>query len=83
MSPRRKEVDKALSGLTNIKKAKNKNKIDDKGEISDYLGINFDQQKDRSLKLWQPHLIDQILEEVGVTDQDRIKPTPAAMGFNT
>ena len=78
LSPKKKGIDKAIKDLGNKSKAKNKYNIDDQGDITDYLGINFDMQSDGSLKLWQPHLIDQILDEVGITDDDKPKPTPTA-----
>ena len=51
---------------TNGDNCKQTFKIDDQGNITDYFGINFDKMSDSKLKLWQPHLIDQILEDVGV-----------------
>ena len=71
-------IDKALADLKNPKKAKRSFNIDDQGDITDYLGINFDVLEDGRLKLWQPHLIDQILEEVGINPREKVKSTPAA-----
>ena len=78
ISPRKQGVDKAIADLSNPIKSKNKYKIDDQGDITDYLGINFDVMEDGSLKLWQPHLIDQIIDEVGLKPDDKSKPIPAA-----
>ena len=78
ISPTKEKVDKAIADLSNRKLSKNKYDIDDQGDISDYLGINFDLLPDGSLKLWQPHLIDQILDEVGIQPGEKCKPTPAA-----
>ncbi len=71
-------IEKALADLQNRKKTKNKFTIDDQGDIADYLGINFDEDNDGKLKLWQPHLIDQIIEEVGIKDKEKAHSTPAA-----
>ena len=38
--------------------------LEDHGDISDYPGINFAKTKDGNLKLTQPRLINQIIEEV-------------------
>lgn len=41
ISKTEKGIDKAIKDLMNLKKAKKKYTIDDQGDISDYLGINF------------------------------------------
>ena len=90
-------IDKAISDLSDVKKAKAKYKIDDQGDITDYLGINFDEIKDdspqettssnssgrvrsqrRRICMSQPHLIDQIIQEVGIKPREKGKTTPAA-----
>ena len=70
-------IDKAIRDLKNKKKAKQHFVIDDQGDITDYLGINFDTLEDGSLKLWQPHLINQIVEELGINPRETPKVTPA------
>ena len=72
------QIDEAIADLRNKKKAKNKYNIDDQGEITDYLGINFGEDEQGRLKLWQPHLIDQLVEETGIDNRCKVKPTPAA-----
>lgn len=72
------EIDKAIRDLKNRKKAKNKYDIDDQGDITDYLGINFDADSvDGNIQMTQPHLIDQIVSEVGITAKEPGKTTPA------
>ena len=49
------------------------------GDIKDFLGVNVTRHSDRSIELTQPHLIDKILEDLGLTRDDvRTKDTPAA-----
>jgi len=49
------------------------------GDISDFLGINIQHHSDGTIHLTQPHLIDSILEELGLaTDSTKSKATPAA-----
>jgi hypothetical protein len=76
VSPSSKSVDQAIRDLSNPKKAKARFVIEDQGDISDYLGINFEKLPDGKFKLSQPHLIDQIIEEVGLKHTDTAR-TPS------
>jgi uncharacterized protein YeeX (DUF496 family) len=38
----------------------------DEGEIDDYLGVNVSRPTEDTIELRQPHLIQQILDEVGM-----------------
>lgn len=78
LSSDEKEISKAMKDLMNSRKAKRKFDIDDQGDITDYLGINFDKLKNGNYKLWQPHLVDQIIKDVGIKDKELNRPTPAA-----
>jgi len=50
-----------------------------KGDISKFLGVNISQHEDGTVHLTQPHLIDGILEELGLQgDNTKAKSTPAA-----
>jgi hypothetical protein len=40
--------------------------VTDKGEIDDYLGVNVSRPTEDTIELRQPHLIQQILDEVGM-----------------
>jgi len=64
--PRLEDIEKAIEDLRDRRKAKNKYVIEDQGDIKDYLGINFEYLSDGKIKLSQPHLIAQIVEEVGL-----------------
>ena len=53
--------------------------IEDKGKINDYLGVHFEHFDDGSIKLSQPHLVKQILDNVGISTRSTTKDpkTPA------
>ena len=51
--------------------------IENRGNIQDYLGIHVDYLLNNRIKLSQPHLIDQIIKQVGLSDCKRTKKTPA------
>ena len=71
--PDQKEIDQII---VDLQKA-NLN-ITDEGDIQDFLGINITMRKDKSILLTQPHLIDQILKDVGMdNDNVKSKDTPA------
>ena len=75
-SPNEASVDKFLSDFRNEKLAGAKYDIEDKGNIADYLGIHFEETSNGKIHLSQPHLIQEIIDEVGVSN---FKPraTPA------
>jgi hypothetical protein len=52
--------------------------LTDEGDLTDYLGVNIDHLPDGRIKLSQPHLINQIIEDVNFTDETKSKSTPAA-----
>jgi hypothetical protein len=43
--------------------------LTDEGVLQDYLGIRFEQRSDGSLKLCQPWMIEQVLEIVGLGNE--------------
>jgi hypothetical protein len=63
--------------IKDLKKAKLD--ITDEGDIQDFLGVNIDIRNDGTVNLTQPHLIDQILKELKMSDNDnmKLKDTPA------
>ena len=72
--PDKKEIDQIIE---DIKKAKLN--ITDEGDIQDFLGINISMNKDKTVTLTQPHLIDQILKDVGMDGNNvKVKDTPAS-----
>jgi len=71
-APKAKDIDQAIKDLANAGFD-----IEDKGSLKDYLGVNVDYLPDGKIKLSQPHLIDQILRDVGLTAKTRTQSTPA------
>lgn len=53
-------------------------KITDEGDLSDYLGVKIDKLSNGTIKLSQPHLIDQIICDLGFNDKTTPKSTPSA-----
>ena len=51
--------------------------IDDQGNLNDYLGVNV-RVTDDGVLLTQPHLIDQIIEDTGISTRTQDKLTPAS-----
>ena len=71
--PDKDEIDQIVKDL---KKA-NLN-ITDEGDIQDFLGVNIEMKKDGTIHLTQPHLVDQITSDLGLTqDNVKIKETPS------
>ena len=52
--------------------------IQDMRNIQDYLGIRVDYLPDGKIKLSQPHLIDDIIKQVGLSGVKKSKKTPTA-----
>lgn len=71
-SPTKAEADKVIHDLKAIGL-----KLTEEGDIKDFLGVNVDEKEDGSIHLTQPHLIDQILEDLKFRDDTEPKPTPA------
>ena len=63
LSPKAAKFDKFIQYLrdTNFK-------VTDEGDINDYLGVKVTKRTDGRLKLTQPHLIQQILDDLGFTE---------------
>lgn len=51
--------------------------ITDEGDICDYLGVKVEKLSDGRIKLSQPHLIDQIIADLGLKDDSKGLPAPA------
>jgi hypothetical protein len=72
LSPEAADVDKFLADLR-----RTGFNVTDEGQISDYLGVKVEMLPDGRIKL-SPHLIDQILEDLGLNLQNTVeKPSPA------
>ena len=74
-APTREEIDEVLSDM---RKAKLDITEEGEGDIADFLGVNIDRGDDGSFTLRQPHLIDSILQDLGLKDGDTVRKTPAA-----
>lgn len=58
IGPSKDEIDKIIKELQQVLK------MTDEGDLKDYLGVNVEKRNDGSIKLSQPHLIDQIIRDV-------------------
>jgi hypothetical protein len=54
--------------------------VTDEGDIKEYLGVLVERQSDGTLKLSQPQLIKQILDDLWFNSRTKTKPTPAPGG---
>jgi len=62
-----------------IQELSNVSDIEDKGDVSEYLMVRIlDYLDDGRIKLYQPHLIEQILKELHIDSNVKPRPTPAA-----
>jgi len=52
-------------------------KIEDKGQIEDYLGVNVNYMQDKYIELTQSQLIDEIINDLNLDVKDSIRETPA------
>ena len=60
MSPRKKGMDGVIKDLCASEQSFI---IDDEGEVSDFLGVKIQKNKDGTIMLMQPQLIDSIFED--------------------
>ena len=65
------EIDKA------IREMKQHFNLEDQGDIKDYLGVNVEQMANGDIKLTQPHLIKQIVDELKLPLRSAGRSTPA------
>jgi Reverse transcriptase (RNA-dependent DNA polymerase). len=71
--PNKEEIEKVIESI----KSTGLN-ITIEGDLQDFLGINIQRENDGSIYLSQPHLIEQILEDLRLTDDNvKVKDTPA------
>ena len=66
------EIEKAIEDIRRAKL-----NITVEGDIQDFLGINIDRKPDGTIELTQPHLIHQILKDLGMGEETKTKDTPA------
>jgi transposase InsO family protein len=72
--PDKAEIDDCIAEL------KGEFNITDEGNLNEYLGVLVDKQEDGRIKLSQPHLIKQILDDLWFNKRTKSKPTPAPGG---
>ena len=73
--PDLKEIEQVIYDLQHMAKLA----ITVEGDLADFLGVNIDRRDDGTIHLSQPHLIDQILEDLRLKDDTvKIHTTPAA-----
>ena len=70
--PDQKEVEKAIEDIRAAKLD-----ITIEGDIQDFLGVNITRREDGTVHLTQPHLIDQILEDLHMEENVTTKTLPA------
>ena len=51
--------------------------LEDQGNLSDYLGIHFEFLQSGDIQMTQPHLINQIIANLGLDNNSNAKTTPA------
>ena len=74
LSPKSDEVDKFIQDLRDANF-----KVTDEGDINDYLWVKVTKRTDGRFELTQPHLIQQILDDLGFTKTTVEKPSPAPL----
>ena len=73
LCPDKSKVDDAIQELRDAKLG-----MEDQGDLTYYLGINFTYQNDGSIIMSQPQLIDQIIQDVKLMTNSHLPSTPAA-----
>jgi hypothetical protein len=64
IDPSNKEIDKIIHQLRELKFD-----VQDEGQIEDFLGVRIRQGEDGTIEMTQPHLIDQILQDLKLIDK--------------
>jgi hypothetical protein len=73
--PNKMEIDTIIKEL----KEKAKLEITVEGDLADFLGVSIEQRSDGTIHMSQPHLIDQILNDLRLNDNlVKARTTPAA-----
>jgi hypothetical protein len=72
--PDLKEIDRIIEEMKQAKLD-----ITIEGDLQDFLGVNIERKEDGTIHLTQPHLIDQILEDLRLDKEHvKVKSTPAS-----
>ena len=72
-APTRQELDKAIQAIKDAKL-----QITLEGDLADFLGVKIERKIPKEIILTQPHLIDDILNDLGLKHAKDGKETPAA-----
>jgi hypothetical protein len=83
IGPNQNDIDEAYNLLSNPYTDKQGVKhrayvMTDEGDLADYLGVKIDRLPNGLIKLSQPHLIQQILDDLAMNEATKHQPTPAA-----
>jgi hypothetical protein len=70
--PSKEAIDQVIRDVQTLFKVRNE------GDLTDYLRVNIERQDNGSIKLTQPHLIDQIIEDVNFQKDTKFKSIQAA-----
>eukprot|EP00978_Attheya_sp_CCMP212_P031932 scaffold122559_cov58-Attheya_sp.AAC.2 len=77
MSPDNQDIDDVIALLQVSIGGTRPFNITYEGDISDYLGVKVEKLDNGTMTLTQPHLIDQIISDLGLKDNTKTKELPA------
>jgi hypothetical protein len=77
-APKQSDIDEAYNLLSEPFEEHPAFKMTDEGALSDYLGVKIEQLPNGLIKLSQPLLIQQILDDLGFNERTGTKNTPAS-----
>src|SRR5688500_5537567 len=78
-APNQAAIDEAFKDLLEATDEHLAFKMIDKGELADYLAVKINRLSNGLLKLMQPHLIQQVIDELGFNSQTGTKKMPALL----
>lgn len=76
MGPDSEEITALIASLKGDELYNTKYNITDEGDVDDYLGVKFSVREDGRIELTQPHLIQSILDDLGLKEESTKKETP-------
>jgi hypothetical protein len=71
------DIDAVIALLRTPTKETRAFNMTDEGNLNDYLGVKVEHLDNGSIKLSQPHLIQQVIDDIGFNERTGGKPTPA------
>eukprot|EP00978_Attheya_sp_CCMP212_P035308 scaffold152839_cov109-Attheya_sp.AAC.1 len=77
LSPNDQDIDDVIKLMKEPCKDTRAFDVTDEGQLSDYLGVKIERQDDGTILLTQPHLIDQIISDLGLKANTKTKDLPA------